>query len=212
MTDRGPVTGKVTGGMRAFSGIPFAAPPIGALRFAAPVPHAVWTRPLDATRPGAICPQFGPPRYPFGRAQITSEDCLTLNVTAPSNAANRPVMVWIHGGYFTQGSGAFYPTTRLVATGRIVVVTVNYRLGILGFLADPALAENGTAGTGNYGIEDQLAALRWVHENIAAFGGDLHNVTIAGESAGSLSVCRERSVPIEGSIDCAGRAHGGVQR
>ncbi len=188
-TDKGPVRGLLTGGIRAFSGVPFAARPVGALRFAAPAPHAVWTRPLDATRPGSVCPQFGPPSYPFGHAQTTSEDCLTLNVTAPSSGSALPVMVWIHGGYFTQGSGAFYPATRLVTGGHTVVVTINYRLGILGFLANPALDAKGTAGTGNYGIEDQIAALGWVRRNIAAFGGNPDKVTIAGESAGALSVC-----------------------
>ena len=108
---------------------------------------------------------------------------------APSRGSALPVMVWIHGGYFTQGSGAFYPATRLVADGHIVVVTLNYRLGILGFLASTALDATGTGKTGNYGIEDQLAALGWVRRNIAAFGGNPAMVTISGESAGALSVC-----------------------
>ena len=188
-TDKGPVHGLAIDGVRTFSGIPFSAPPVSALRFAPPAPHAAWTRPLDATRPGSVCPQFGPPSYPFGQSQTTSEDCLTLNVTAPSSGSALPVMVWIHGGYFTQGSGAFYPATHLVTIGHIVVVTINYRLGILGFLANPALNAKSPAGTGNYGIEDQIAALSWVRRNIAAFGGDPDKVTIAGESAGSLSVC-----------------------
>ncbi len=189
VTDKGPVYGRQNGASQIFLGIPFAASPVGALRFAPPAPRPAWTRPLDASRPGIICPQFGPPSYPFGRAQRASEDCLTLNVTVPLHGKALPVVVWLHGGYFTQGSGAFYPATQLAQRGAIIVVTINYRLGILGFLAHPALDSTNSARTGNYGLEDQIAALRWVRTNIKSFGGSPGNVTIAGESAGALSVC-----------------------
>ncbi len=191
LTDKGSVHGMTVAGLREFLGVPYAAPPVGALRFAAPQPHAAWTAPLDATKPGNVCPQ---PQTAFGPLQNTSEDCLDLNVTTPSGAANLPVMVWVHGGGFISGSGSFYDASKLVATGNIVVVTVNYRLGVLGFLAHPGL-DAGNGNTGNYGIEDQQAALKWVRTNIAAFGGNPANVTLAGESAGAISICANLASP-----------------
>ncbi len=191
VTDKGPVHGMAAAGVREFLGIPYAAPPVGPLRFAAPQPHAAWTAPLDATKPGNVCPQL---QTPFGPLQNTSEDCLDLNVTAPSGAANLPVMVWIHGGGFLSGSGSFYDGSKLAATGNIVFVSVNYRLGALGFLAHAAL-DGGNGNTGNYGIEDQQAALAWVRKNIAAFGGNPAGVTLAGESAGAISVCADNASP-----------------
>jgi para-nitrobenzyl esterase len=188
-TDKGAVRGTLSGPVRLFQGIPYAAPPVGANRFAPPQPAASWGATVkDATKAGSVCPQSGPPAAPFGLDQETTEDCLTLNVTTPLAVGNLPVMVWIHGGAFTQGAGSFYPAQALASRG-IVVVTINYRLGILGFLANAAFDASGRGQTGNFGIEDQIAALQWVRTNIAAFGGNPSNVTIAGESAGALSVC-----------------------
>ncbi|MFI7003323.1 carboxylesterase/lipase family protein [Nocardia sp. NPDC050175] len=184
-TQSGPVRGKLAGDTRSFSGIPYAAPPTGELRWKPPVAPAHWTQERDATTPGSRCNQ----------PQLTgelggSEDCLFLNVSTPAGAAaqRRPVLVWIHGGAFVSGSGAEYDPSRLVRTGDMVVVTINYRLGALGFLGHSAVAhEDGQVG--NFGLLDQQAALQWVHDNIAAFGGDPAKVTIAGESAGAMSVC-----------------------
>ncbi|HEY7295131.1 MAG TPA: carboxylesterase family protein, partial [Dehalococcoidia bacterium] len=189
-TDRGAVRGTARDGGLAFLGIPYAAPPVGGLRFAAPQPHAAWQGVLDATRTGSACAQ---PAGPLSPLATDVEDCLFLNVYTQPAAQGLPVIVWIHGGSFTSGSGNEYIGTQLSAAGHLVVITINYRLGLLGFLASPALDSSGDSG--NYGIEDQQAALRWVHANIAAFGGDPGNVTIAGESAGALSVCAQLASP-----------------
>ncbi|MFI6047409.1 carboxylesterase/lipase family protein [Nocardia sp. NPDC051321] len=184
-TQSGPVRGKLSADTRSFSGIPYAAPPTGESRWKPPAPPAVWSQERDATKPGAQCTQ-PLPTGGFGG----SEDCLFLNVSTPSGTAAqpRPVLVWIHGGAFVFGSGDAYDPSRLVRTGDMVVVTINYRLGALGFLGHTAVAhEDGQVG--NFGLMDQQAALRWVHDNIAAFGGDPAKVTIAGESAGAMSVC-----------------------
>jgi para-nitrobenzyl esterase len=186
-TDRGPVRGTIGTDVRSFQGIPYAAPPLGALRWQPPQPPERWRQPLDATAPRGICPQ--PPM--FGAPGSTNEDCLYLNVTTPRHAHGRlPVMVWIHGGGFTTGAGWFYNASKLAAEGDVMVVTINYRLGPFGFLALPALdAEHPRVQSGNAGIEDQQAAMRWVRRNAWAFGGDASNITIFGESAGSASVC-----------------------
>ena len=175
--------GKVAGGIREFLGIPYAAPPTGALRWHAPEPPAHWTGVRAATAFGPHCPQSA---SPFGRAS-TSENCLFLNVfTKPGGSpGGRPVMVWIHGGALVTGESDDYDPAALVNDG-VTVVTVNYRLGALGFLADSALADPAGAA-GNYGLMDQQAALRWVQANIGRFGGDPRNVTLFGESAGGLS-------------------------
>lgn len=180
-------------GLRAFRGIPYAQAPVGKLRWRAPVPAAHWKGVRDATRFGPACIQ-PPPRpgsiYAPAQALPTSEDCLSLNVWTPADAKNAPVFVWIHGGSLTGGSGSepMYDGARLAAQG-LVVVSINYRLGVLGYLAHPQLSEESPDGvSGNYGLLDQIEALRWVNRNIAAFGGDAGNVTIAGESAGALSV------------------------
>ena len=145
----------------------------------------------DATRPGPRCTQDVSNDVDGRR---TSEDCLTLNVwTPPPSDEPRPVMVWIHGGSFINGSGDIYNARELASRGDIVVVTINYRLGALGFLAHPALGPAGDIG--NYGLADQQAALRWVRDNIAGFGGDPSKVTIAGESAGGMSVCDHLVAP-----------------
>lgn len=189
-TDKGSVRGTVVNGVRAFLGIPFAAPPVGPLRFNAPQPAAPWTGVRDATQAAPECPQTG------SSTQNTTEDCLYLNVWAPLNAARTPVLVFIYGGGFTQGNGAAYDGTWLAATGKIIVVTMNYRNGIFGFYANRALG----SATGNYGIEDQQAAQRWVQRNIGSFGGDPRNVTLGGESAGAISTCANLASPGSGGF------------
>ncbi|HEY3630402.1 MAG TPA: carboxylesterase family protein [Jatrophihabitantaceae bacterium] len=193
-TDHGRVHGAVHDGYRTFEGIPYAAPPVGPLRFGSPRPAASWPGVRDATHVGPACAQSG--GFP-GDARSESEDCLYVNVTTPSSGTRRkPVMVWIHGDGFFQSSGGIYGAERLATQGDAVVVTFNYRLGALGFLAHPAL-DGGAARnlSGNFGLEDQQAALRWVHRNAAAFGGDPGNVTIFGESAGAMSVCQHLAAP-----------------
>jgi para-nitrobenzyl esterase len=197
-TESGAVRGAngTVAGVRAFKGIPFAAPPVGDLRWRAPQPAAAWKGTLDATHFGAICPQLlhhpGSISYFDAGPQTLSEDCLTLNVwTAARGASDKlPVMVWIHGGGFDHGSSMekYYWSDDLAHKGA-VVVTFNYRVGALGFLAHPELsAESDHHTSGNYGLLDQIAALEWVRRNIAAFGGDPNNVTIFGQSAGAASV------------------------
>lgn len=193
-TASGAVRGVVAPGYRVFDGIPYAAPPVGPLRWAPPAPPASWPGVRDATRPGLRCPQDTRTDPDYGRP--TGEDCLNLNVWTPDGASPahpRPVMVWIHGGGFLNGSGDIYDARWLVTQGDIVVVTVNYRLGTLGFLAHPALGRGGDVG--NYGLADQQAALRWVRDNVGNFGGDPDKVTIAGESAGAMSVCDHLVAP-----------------
>jgi para-nitrobenzyl esterase len=183
----GAVRGAVAAGGYSFLGLPFAAPPAGDLRWRPPRPAADWPGVRDATRFGPSCPR--PPNPAL--TGPTSEDCLYLNVYTPalarSGEGGLPVLVWIHGGRFTLGAGRDYDGTKLAANG-IVVVTINHRLGALGFLAHPALASEPGGPSGNYGLMDQQAALRWVHDNIRPFGGDPGNVTIAGQSSGGLSV------------------------
>jgi para-nitrobenzyl esterase len=197
----GPIEGVVTPVMHEFLGIPYAEPPVGALRWRPPVARAPWTTPLDASAFGGRCAQVG---GPFGEAS-TNEDCLYLNVYVPHRKSvperdlrrKRPVMVWIHGGAFQSGSAENYDPTKLVTEGDVIVVTINYRLGTLGFLAHPALsAESPADVSGNYGILDQQLALRWVQDNIAAFGGNPRKVTIFGESAGGISVHVHMASPL----------------
>jgi para-nitrobenzyl esterase len=199
--DGGQISGTSDSGVRVFKGIPFAAPPVGALRWKAPQPVAPWTGVKAAETFGAECMQVP---YPAGspyasEARPTSEDCLYLNVwTAASAGDKRPVMVWIHGGAWTRGSGSTptYDGTALAKRG-VVVVTTNYRLGVFGFLAHPELtAESPQHASGNYAILDHVAALQWVQKNIAAFGGDPAKVTIFGESAGSWSVNVVQATPL----------------
>lgn len=177
---------------KAFLGLPYAAPPIGNLRWKAPESPAAWTGVRDATNFRNRCEQWHIwDDYLFNDAG-PSEDCLYLNVYAPAKAkqgSKLPVMVWIHGGGFLAGSGSEprYTNPALVAKG-VIVVTLNYRLNVFGFLASEDLAKEQGGHAGNYGLMDQVAALRWVKANIAAFGGDVNNVTIFGESAGSFSI------------------------
>lgn len=192
-TQQGTVQGVVQTTFRSFLGIPYAAPPVGNLRWRPPQAHAPWSTILDTTTAKNSCPQIA---SPFGQAS-TNEDCLFLNVSTPNPVTtNAPVMVWIHGGAFVTGEGSDYnPVSTLVAQGA-VVVTINYRLGAFGFLALPSLsAEDAHGSSGNYGLQDQQFALHWVHDNIQAFGGNPNNVTIFGESAGGFSVCANIASP-----------------
>jgi para-nitrobenzyl esterase len=181
-TESGPVRGVESNGVISWKGIPYAAPPVGNLRWRDPQPAIAWTRVLDAKQFGPACMQAD--KVP------KSEDCLTLNVWRPAAPPSQPlpVMVWIHGGAMVHGSSAIYPADALAAQG-VVVVSMNFRLGRLGCFAHPALAaEAPNEVRGNYGYMDQRAALEWVQRNIAAFGGDPKQVTIFGESAGGGSV------------------------
>lgn len=197
MTTSGPVQGTESRSpsVEVFKGIPYAAPPTGDLRWRPPAPAASWT---EVRR----CDQFGPrslQKSDRGGGQ-QSEDCLYLNIWKPRERveAKQPVMVWIHGGGFTQGSGdqPSYDGTQLASRG-VVLVSINYRLGALGFMAHPALsAESPHGSSGNYAILDQIAALRWVQDNIEKFGGDPENVTIFGESAGGTSVYLLTATPL----------------
>jgi para-nitrobenzyl esterase len=195
----GALKGRVSGGVRTFLGIPYGAPPVGTLRWRAPEAPAPWTGTRDAIAPASRCPQSF---LDAGGVASSTEDCLYLNVWTPMPAASRlPVMVWIPGGGFTTGSGSDYDAGLLVRKGNVVVVTINYRLGALGFLDLPALAaEAPDHSAGMYWLQDQQAALRWVRRNIAAFGGDAGRVTIFGESAGGLSVCYHLASPLSAGL------------
>ena len=193
----GLVRGTTAGTVGEFLGIPYAAPPTGNLRWRPPAPPASWEGVRDATRFGPSCPQ-PTAKNPYLPPGPISEDCLYLNVYTPTlrdgGGGGRPVLVWIHGGGLVQDGARNYDGSKLAADG-VVVVTINYRLGALGFLAHPALASGPGGAAGNYGLMDQQAALRWVQRNIAQFGGDPHNVTIAGQSAGGLSVLAQLVSP-----------------
>jgi para-nitrobenzyl esterase len=186
--EQGALQGLAKDGINVFRGVPFAAPPIGPLRFHAPAPPKAWSGVRQATEEPSSCPQNAT-ADPAGKAS-SNEDCLYLNVYAPAAAgAKRPVMVWIHGGGWGEGfaDARQYDPTPLVKEGGIVVVNIAYRLGALGLLATKALDEADGAPSGNYLIRDHQMALAWVKKNIAAFGGDPANVTIVGESAGANS-------------------------
>ena len=198
--DTGTVEGKANGPLRSFLGIPYAAPPVGELRWKPPAPAVKWTGVRSATEFGSRCMQGRIYSDMVFRDPGISEDCLSLNVWTPAkNAkANLPVMVWIHGGGFMAGASS-EPRQEggVLARQGVVVVSMNYRLGIFGFFALPDLAaESDKKAAGNYGLLDQVAALEWVHRNIASFGGDPANVTIFGESAGSFSVSALMASPL----------------
>jgi para-nitrobenzyl esterase len=197
-TDAGPVRGIVADNHRSFLAIPYAAPPQGELRWRSPRPPASWTAVRDATAPGAACAQ--PAGIPMGRPSV-AEDCLFVNVTTPRRTAALPlpVMVWLHGGSLKYGAGDIYGASSLATRGDVIVVSVNYRLGMLGFLAHPAF-DDGVAASGNFGLEDQQAALRWVRRNASAFGGDPGNVTLFGQSAGSFSICAHLASPASAGL------------
>lgn len=220
-TSYGSVQGVQQGEVLVWKGIPFAQPPVGALRFRAPQAPQAWAGVRDASQFSQVAPQ--PPMDAGGllgrQREPQSEDCLYLNIWSPgTDSARRPVMVWIHGGSFLTGSGStpWYDGEAFARHGDVVVVTVNYRLGALGFLYLSELApEQGMVA--NCGILDQIAALQWVHDNIAAFGGDPNNVTIFGESAGAMSVGTLMAIPaarglFQRAILQSGAAHNVISR
>ncbi len=195
-TRQGRIEGRRQRDVQVFLGIPFARPPVGPRRFHAPAPPVSWSGVRSARRVGPAAPQIGPVS-PMIRTLIgaagskQSQDCLYLNVWTPgADNGRRPVMVWIHGGAFILGSGStpLYSGGRLAQRGDVVVVTINYRLGALGFLNWNALCDEPDRPPANVGLRDQIAALEWVRDNIEAFGGDPDNVTVFGESAGAMSV------------------------
>lgn len=192
-TEAGTVRGVEGAGVRAFLGVPFAQPPVGVLRWRAPQPVPAWDGVRDARRLGSDCTQAIGRRAILGGGGgivVGSEDCLYLNIYAPAGADEaKPVMVYIPGGAFTIGAGANYDPSLLAREQGRVVVTLNYRLGALGWLAHPGFQADGEGYGGNFGLMDQQAALKWVHRNIAAFGGDPGNVTLFAESAGAWSAC-----------------------
>lgn len=181
----GTLVGEATDGIITYKGIPFAAPPIGDLRWKPPQPVKAWTGDRAATEYGASCAQ----NARLGAEAKTSEDCLYLNVFAPKDAKNLPVMVWIHGGSNLNGSGSIYNGAAFAKSG-VVMVTVNYRMGALGFFAHPEITKAAAKDEplANYGLMDQTAALQWVQKNIASFGGDASKVTVFGESAGAIDI------------------------
>jgi para-nitrobenzyl esterase len=187
-TESGTVKGIEATDYRLFQGIPYAAPPVGEWRWKSPRPSKPWTGVRDATRPGARCTQLPSPQ---GNPGSSAEDCLFLNVTTPRAGHKRkPVVVFLHGGGFTEEAGSDYDARHMAVSGDVVVVTPNYRLGIFGMFTYPELA-----GSGGFTVEDQQAALRWVQRNIARFGGDPDKVTLAGESAGGKSICAHLASP-----------------
>lgn len=195
-TRQGPVEGFAAKGVDQFLGIPYAAPPVGDLRWRPPQPAAAWTGVRQAKAFGQACAQVTTLGVFAGPANA-NEDCLTLNVFTPKlgAAAKAPVIVWIHGGGNVDGASSDYDASRLASLGNTVVVTINYRLGLFGWLAHPALDAEGHP-FGNYGLLDQQLALRWVKDNIAAFGGDPGNVTLGGQSAGSVDTEAQVASPL----------------
>jgi para-nitrobenzyl esterase len=196
-TKYGVVEGFTRSGLDDFLGIPFAAPPSGDLRWRPPQPPAKWSGVLKATAFGNICPQLE--IYDGFNLPSTTEDCLYLNVFTPAGASTAgqklPVMFWIYGGGFAGGESNDYNPSKLAKEGNVIVVTINYRVGVLGIFAHPALTAEHHLVT-NYGLMDQQSALRWVHDNIGGFGGDPSKVTIFGESAGGVSVYTQLASPL----------------
>ena len=213
-TTSGPIEGRSKDGVLLFAGIPYAAAPVGALRFRAPQPPEPWTEVRRATRFGPAAPQVPTGGLTSSAPVRWDEDCLTLNVTTPAaDEGRRPVLVWIHGGGYRTGQGAipWYNGARFAGNGDIVVVSINYRLGALGF-TDLSRFGSEFATSGANGILDQIHALTWVRDNIERFGGDPARVTIAGESAGAFSVATVLASPLakglfRGAIAQSGAAH-----
>jgi para-nitrobenzyl esterase len=193
--EQGQLMGQADASGARFLGIPYAQAPVADLRWRAPAPARPWSGVRDAARPAAACPQTA---SAYGPVSV-DEDCLYLNVFTPPGAtpgAALPVFVWLHGGAFISGTGGDFDASVLAAAGPMLVVTINYRLGILGFLSHAALSqEDPKRSSGNYGLQDQQAALRWLQSNIARFGGDPQRVTLAGQSAGGLSVLSHLASP-----------------
>ncbi len=193
-TSMGPVQGLLRNGVHEYRGIPYALPPTGQLRWALPQPVTTsWSDVYKADEFGPACPQQA--RFNLTEESL-HEDCLSINVSVPTDlkpGEKLPVLFWIHGGAFVGGSSSLYRLDKLAREGRLVVVSANYRLGVLGFMPNPIFAVNGY--NGNYGLEDQRLAMKWVQDNIDAFGGDKNNVTIAGESAGAGATCMHVASP-----------------
>jgi para-nitrobenzyl esterase len=205
-TEQGPLTGLSVSGEDQYLGIPYAAPPIGNLRWRPPQPPSHFDGVFQATEFGNICTQV------VSGAVFGVEDCLYLNVYVPDStppAHGFPVMVWIHGGGLIYGAGSWYDPTPLVEQGGVIVITINYRLGLLGFFAHPAIDAEGHLN-GNYGLMDQQFALQWVRRNICAFGGDKERVTIFGESAGGFSVLSNVASPRAAGLFRAGIVESGA--
>jgi len=197
-TESGAVHGDSESGVLVFRGVPYAAAPLGELRFRPPVPPARWTGERDARDFLPACPQLVDRDPTENNNSVMSEDCLGVNVWTPAiEGARRPVMVFIHGGAFIEGSArnSWYDGAALARRGNIVVVTLQYRVGALGFLELMRIGGDEAAASGNLGILDQIAALQWVRRNIASFGGDPTNVTLAGESVGAASVAILMAIP-----------------
>jgi para-nitrobenzyl esterase len=192
--DTGVLAGQVNEGVAVFRGVPYAAPPVGPLRWKPPQPAVRWSGQRQAASNGADCMQAR--RSGPITAGPTSEDCLYLNVFAPAGAKRAPVMVWIHGGANVAGSSAPYDGSSFARDG-VVLVAINYRLGAFGFFAHPALTREAAPDQplGSFALMDQIAALKWVQRNIAAFGGDPNNVTVFGESAGAMNIAALLGVP-----------------
>ncbi len=202
-TTAGDVVGFVDElGARAWLGIPYAAPPVDARRWRAPEPHPGWDGVREALAIGSVCPQFQSPLSGAGldantTVMVGDEDCLYLNVWAPPNAVKRPVMVWVHGGGNTIGHGGNYRSARLATAGNVVVVTINYRLGVFGWFTHSALhTGDPNDDSGNYGTLDIVQALAWTRDNVARFGGDPDNVTVFGESAGGYNTLSMMATPL----------------
>jgi para-nitrobenzyl esterase len=197
-TGKGILRGKPAGASMMFLGIPYAQPPVGALRFRAPQPMTPWSGTRSAETVGPVCPQLP---APFAAQGPQSEDCLSLNVYVPFKSKRLPVMVFLHGGGFVAGTGSQFSGLPLAQAGNVIVVTINYRLGALGFLTLPQLdAERGSVPSGNDAIRDQQLALSWVRDNIAVFGGDPAQVTVFGESAGAISTCLQMVSPLSRTL------------
>ena len=213
-TTTGPIIGRERGNVWLFAGIPYAAPPVGRLRFKPPEPHPTWSEPRDARKFGPAAPQVATGGLTNSAQVRWDEDCLTLNVQTPAaDLGGRPVLVWIHGGGYRTGQGAtpWYNGAEFCRNGDIVVVTINYRLGALGF-SDLSRFGSEYEQSGVLGLLDQIAALEWVQENIARFGGDPTKVTIAGESAGGFSVSSLLGCPsAQGLFRAAIPQSGGAQ-
>src|SRR5271166_3344797 len=199
-TKEGPVKGFLKDGVAEFLGIPYATPPVGDLRWMPPKPHAPWTAVLDATGYGPTCAQITTLGVFAGPAN-NNEDCLYLNVFTPSlgSPSRLPVIVWIHGGGLVDGESNDYDASKLASDGKTVVVTINYRLSLLGWFAHPALDAEGHL-FGNYGTLDQQLSLKWVKRNIGEFGGDKNNVTLGGQSSGASSTASNVVSPLAAGL------------